>query len=179
MKFENLYAAFFVVRGVEADLSRRLEELNVAVHPNECQLFDADKVIDVEHVEAAVVNAALSFRSKSRVAKSLRLEFLLRLAATDQISEALRLVGVGRETGRIGVCVFGGSPGEVEEAARRLLTTLQGEEDELERAMDEDRFMGIMRTYRIEERQMQSVQASSRFEALKLLVMQKMATSHL
>lgn len=142
------------------------------------QVFDAGTVISHIQVHAAAVAAELAFRAGSNVARSLGMEVLVRLAADTQIGRALRKVGVREESGEVGVCAIAESREEAEKAAEELARLLRGvrmSEEEL-RAME--RVERALRFYGISS-EVEVVQASSRWEAALLLILERISSTDL
>ncbi len=180
-RFRDTYVAFTLLKGFNSeyldDVAALLDSLSGIVKPAEVQLFDADRVVDEEHVEAAIVNAVLSYNSPLRVARSLKVEFLLKLAATDQISEALKRVGLSSSTRRVAVCIFGSDVEHLLKSCDNVAKRLKGEEadfSDVNSRLDE-----LMQTYDIKAGELENVQAESTPDALKKLLIQRMATSRL
>lgn len=99
------------------------------------QLVDLEKVAGSRYLFLATLNAIKSFQSKQPIAKSLRMEILLYIAANRQIGKALMHVGVTAETKRVAAVGVGNSKNEVLDAAAALSELLRKEE--LDKLLDE------------------------------------------
>jgi tRNA threonylcarbamoyladenosine modification (KEOPS) complex Cgi121 subunit len=58
------------------------------------QLFDARRIINPLHLQAAYINALVAFRNGANKSKTIAMEMLMFAAMTNQIGEAIKLVGV-------------------------------------------------------------------------------------
>ncbi len=61
---------------------------------NFIQLFDANAIINKEHILAAYLNTVNSFKEKQNRSKNIAIELLLFIAMSKQINEAISLVGI-------------------------------------------------------------------------------------
>ncbi|MEM2974083.1 MAG: KEOPS complex subunit Cgi121 [Candidatus Micrarchaeia archaeon] len=64
----------------------------------DAQVFDADSIVSKKHLEVAFFHARQAFAENMNIANSLKMEFLLRAAATRQIKVALEKCGVKNPT---------------------------------------------------------------------------------
>lgn len=78
-------------RGKVRQLVDNLDKINSEMGEAEVQLFNAENILDEEHVKIALVNAVMSFNSPNRAARTLRMEMLLKLAATDQVLSLIHI----------------------------------------------------------------------------------------
>jgi len=141
------------------------------------QFINPERVFDWDVFDAALVNAVLVYGTAKQKARSLANEVLLRLAATTQLENAINRVGL-----RDGLksAVFVAVAASEDEAIRlgRKLVELSGcRELELPAARIEDRLDEVVGFYGLDERQISAVQAKTRPEAVKLLVMKKIAST--
>ena len=87
------------------------------------QIFDADSIISNKHIKLAFFHAQEAFAEKINFAKSLKMEFLLRAAATKQIKVAIERCGV-KDPSKIILVLWGKSIVNKNE----ILQILQSEE---------------------------------------------------
>ena len=150
-----------------------LDRLNKVADGCEVQLFNPDILIDWEHFDVALVSAVISFTSGGSSARKLGIEFLTKLAATDQVSKAISFAGVSDGCSRIGILVLGRDSEHVGRQANLIGLLLGGLPINLEASSD--RVERIARDYNVEAGP--HIQAKDRSEAMKLAVIQKIATS--
>jgi len=141
---------------------------------DDAQVFDADSILDWDVFDAALMNAVLAVRASRQRARTLSNEVLMRLAATTQISEAIAKFGLKPGSKRAVFLVLGNSREQVEEKAAKVLSLAGGEETDLPKNPDQTRFAEL---YGVTETVYKSVQAKTSIEALKLAIMQKIATT--
>ncbi|MCS7110025.1 MAG: KEOPS complex subunit Cgi121 [Candidatus Caldarchaeum sp.] len=138
------------------------------------QLIDPDAVISWDVLDAAVVDAMLAFGTQRQKAKTLVNEILLRLAATTQVEEAISKAGLSPASEKALYIVAGEKRETVVETASKIIEMAGGKETTLNENPDIEK---IITYYGIDRRQIDAVQAKDRKEAVKLLVIQKMASA--
>ncbi|MEM4298485.1 MAG: KEOPS complex subunit Cgi121 [Nitrososphaerota archaeon] len=175
VRFGDVVAAVSIVEtdGV-GDVDEVLTRLRDLAEGCEVQLFNPDLLVDWEHFDAVLTSAILSFKSGGS-AKSLGLEFLTRLAATRQVSEAIAVAGVESWFKQVGILVLGGEYGRVAGAAQKILVAVGGTEVEL--AYTAERVQNVAMRYGVGWGPMTHIQAMDRLEAVKLAIIQRVATS--
>jgi len=101
--------------------------------PEVCvQIVDLNGVAGSRYLFLAILNALKSFNSKRPISKTLAMEVLLYVAASRQISEAIKLVGVTDNTTSIAVIAIGSSSEDVSNVGDFLATVLnRGNRDDL------------------------------------------------
>ena len=182
--FRGYTASYTVVRIKDPSRLRavveNLDRINAEVKPAEVQLLDAENILDEEHLKAAVVNAVMSFNGPNRVAKTLRMELLLRLSAAEQIREAIERLGVKPERTRsICVVALAENQRDAENALAKALGFLgETEEGEIP-ALEGERLLRIAKLYGVSEEELRATQARSYAEALRLAVIHRTATARL
>jgi len=70
------------------------------------QIFDADKVAGAVHIYHAAANADYAIKNGLNISKSISIETLLYAACENQISTAIKLLGVSSGISSIAVAVF-------------------------------------------------------------------------
>ncbi len=121
--------------------------------PEVCvQLVDLNRVAGSRYLLLAILNAVKSFQSKQPIAKTLSMEILLYVAASRQISEAIKRVGVTGKTGKIAALAVGAKPQEVADAGEFLSQLLkQPSNDELVNQWTQPRIESVRSTFGIGE----------------------------
>jgi len=79
---------------------------------DDAQIFDSDSIASEKQLRLAFFHAQESFREKTNLAKSFRMEFLLRAAATRQIKVALERCGV-KDSKKVILAIWKGDENEV------------------------------------------------------------------
>jgi KEOPS complex subunit Cgi121 len=91
-------------------------------HHLEVQLFDAESVVNSDHLRSAVEHAIRSRERKTMRSGSLPMEILLYASGRRQIRDAMGLMGISEKTGRIAAVLVGP---EAPAKAPRLLLALR------------------------------------------------------
>jgi tRNA threonylcarbamoyladenosine modification (KEOPS) complex Cgi121 subunit len=145
----------FRIKGVK-DPKALVGAVSVAVAPHFAQIVDAKKVAGREHLFMATVNAAKSTETGMAVSKSITIEALLYASAQDQITKALRMLGVSLKSTTIALIVFAQSQEEAEltysKAAKHL-----GEEDDEVLEIDDLKAVSLKETYGIGDEELDAV----------------------
>ena len=84
------------------------------------QLFDLDKVAGSRHLLLATFNAWKSYNSSRRISRSLRMEILLFVSGTGQITEAIDRVGINTKTRKTATLALVSSDDEAKNASTFL-----------------------------------------------------------
>jgi len=103
--------AFCGVRGIAHPEAKGLMESDVRV-----QFVDARVVFGTEHVASAAEHAIRAFKRGRNVCREMRAEFMLYMSGQRQISTAIRIAGLRRDTESCAMVVFGpkrGEPGSI------------------------------------------------------------------
>lgn len=139
------------------------------------QLFDADPIISLRQIHAAVAAAYLAFSAGTNIARRIEIEVLLRLAADTQIGRALQRIGVREDSKELGATVMTKDRDEALRILGRVASLVGGEEVSEEALGDEHKIGEALKFYNIEAEEVETVQAESRREAVLLLVLERMA----
>jgi len=174
VRFRDVVAAVWLLETSPVEnVKVLLDMLNEVADGCEVQLFNPDILVDWEHFDAALVSAVMSFMSGGGSARKLGIEFLTKLAATDQVSKAISFAGVSDGCKRLGVLILGRDMEHVKRQSIRVNQLLGGLPINFETSPD--RVERIARYYNVEAGP--HIQARDRSEALKLAIIQKIATS--
>lgn len=87
------------------------ELIEAASKLNDAQIFDSDSIASEKQLKLAFFHARESFKEKTNLAKSFKMEFLLRAAATRQIKVALERCGV-KDPGKAILAIWKGDENE-------------------------------------------------------------------
>ncbi|OGD58780.1 hypothetical protein A3K78_02795 [Candidatus Bathyarchaeota archaeon RBG_13_52_12] len=143
--------------------------ISVAVAPHLAQVVDAKKVAGREHLFMAAVNAAKSTETGMAVSKSITVEALLYASAQDQITKALRMLGVSPKSTTVALIVFAHSQEEVELAYSKAAKHL-GEEDDVVLEIDDLKAVSLKEMYEVGNEELEAVGGP---EALGRLVVER------
>ena len=133
-----------------------VRSISVAVTPHLAQILDAKKVAGREHLFMAAVNAAKSTETGMAVSKSITVEALLYASAQDQITKALRMLGVSPKSTTIALIVFAHSQEVVELAYSKAAKHL-GEEDDGVLEIDDLKAVSLKEAYGVGDEEMEAV----------------------
>jgi tRNA threonylcarbamoyladenosine modification (KEOPS) complex Cgi121 subunit len=143
--------------------------ISVAVTPHLAQIVDAKKVAGREHLFMAAVNASKSTETGMAVSKSITVEALLYASAQDQITKALRTLGISLKSTTIALIVFAHSQEEVELAYSKAAKYL-GKEDDGVLEIDDLKAGSLKETYGVGDKELEAVGGP---EALGRLIVER------
>lgn len=174
IEFRNKYVAAAVVEFVNTTASEFMDK--VFAEFKNVQLVNPEAVMDWDVFDAAVVNALISFGTQKQKAKTLANEILIRLAATTQVEEAISRAGLKPNSKQCLFYVVDDEPVTASSNANKIIQLAGGRETDLG---GDKELSKIIKQYGIDEKQVASVQARNDREAVKLLVIQKIAATML
>jgi len=146
-----------------------VEAISVAVAPRLAQIVDAKKVAGREHLFMAAVNAAKSTETGRAVSTSINVEALLYASAQDQITKALRMLGVSLKSTTIALIVFAHSQEEVKSTYSKAAKHL-GEEDDGVLEIDDLKAVSLKEMYEVGDEELEAVGGP---EALGRLIVER------
>ena len=88
------------------DINETLSQLDKMNQGKKYQLFDADKITDQYHIYYAAANAHYAMMNGNNISNNLVVETLLYASTQNQISRAIKLIGVSNKTTKIAVAVI-------------------------------------------------------------------------
>jgi tRNA threonylcarbamoyladenosine modification (KEOPS) complex Cgi121 subunit len=153
------------------DVERTLRSLRELSGGYVFQLFDASMVAGWRHVFHAAVNAVSALKNGYAVSKSLDVEALLYASCRDQISRALKLMGVSKATTTAAVLVVGEDAEGVAATARRIAEAL-GELDDSVLLVDEAKYMRLRDAFQVSSGAIEAV-GGDPYEALTGIIVEK------
>lgn len=151
------------------DINTTLSELDKRVAGTVFQLFDADKITNQHQLYYAAANAYYAMESGGNISNKLDVETLLYASAQNQISKAIKLIGVSSKTRRIAVVVV--SEQENDLTASKVADIL-GDVDDKALEMDQGKFEALKKLYEITDTAIETV-GCDRYKALTSLITEK------
>jgi tRNA threonylcarbamoyladenosine modification (KEOPS) complex Cgi121 subunit len=151
------------------DINATLSTLDKQVADTIFQLFDADKITDQHQLYYAAANAYYAMENGGNISNKLEVETLLYASTQNQISKAIKLIGVSEKTTRIAVVVV--SEQENDSAASEIAEYL-GDMDDQALAMNQEKFEALKKLYEITDTAIETV-GCDRYKALTSLITEK------
>ena len=103
----NLYATITGSTNTKIeDVNIVLKRLDDLVEGKIYQIFDADKIADQRHLYYAAANAYYAMENGSNISNRLDVETLLYTSTQNQISKAIKMIGVSKKTKNIAMLVI-------------------------------------------------------------------------
>ncbi len=140
------------------------------------ELFNSEFIISLKQIVFAALSAINAFLSESNIARSLGIEILLRLSSETQIDRAIDKIGVNKNVDEVGVCIVSKDIDKLEETMRSLLQKISTVEITEESLHSIDRVKKTVEFYNIRREEVESIQARDFYEAVLLIVLEKIAT---
>ena len=155
--------------GMVKDPKALVGAVSGAAAPHPAQIVDAERVAGREHLFMAAVNAAKSAETGMAVSKSVSVEALLYASAQDQITKAIRILGVSSKSKTIALVVFAHGREEAESAYRDAAKHL-GDEDDGVLEIDKTKVASLKETYGVGDEELEVVGGP---EALGRLIVER------
>ncbi|MCW4012054.1 MAG: KEOPS complex subunit Cgi121 [Candidatus Bathyarchaeota archaeon] len=151
------------------DINKTLSELDKQVAGTVFQLFDADKITDQHQLYYAAANAYYAMENKGNISNKLEVETLLYASTQNQISKAIKLIGVSEKTQRIAIVVI--SEQQNDSAASKIAEYL-GDVDLKALEMNQTKFEALKNLYEITDTAIETV-GCDKYKALTSLITEK------
>lgn len=152
------------------DINMTLVELDKIKGEAAFQIFDSAKVAGWRHLYYSAVNALNAVKTGTAISNKIEIEALLYASAQDQISKAIRMMGVTPVTENVALLVLAEDP---ESTASEMVRYL-GNEDEDVLELNEGKFNDLMKTYGVTGKALMTID-KDKYEALESLVIEKCA----
>jgi KEOPS complex subunit Cgi121 len=171
-----IFYSFRVCESLKADsLLERLRNVSTDL---DVQMVDLDKVAGMKHLYFAVLNAVHAFERGTNISRSLAMEFLLYVSAQKQISEAIKVMGVGQQTRNVVIVAVGENEHSVAEFAETLPVFVGVESDEgLPDRWDHEKVSKLLSLFKISDKELDAMQGkkASREQTIQKLILERMA----
>ena len=166
----DLYVTITAAKNTEIkDINKTLSELDKQVGDTTFQLFDADKITDQHQLYHAAANAYYAMENKGNISNKLDVETLLYASTQNQISKAIKLIGVTNATQRIAVVVISEQEND---AAASMIADYLGDLDLKALEMTQEKFEALKKLYEITDTAIETV-GCDRYKALTSLITEK------
>ncbi len=135
------------------------------------QLFNADMVACSRHLYYAAVNAVKAMEVGAAVSKSLDVETLLYASCQDQISKAIKFMGISSNTSRVAVLVFAHDETEAVSKAN-LISEYLGVMDDEVLSVNKIKYKILKKTFGISEKAIDTL-GMDPYDGLASLIIEK------
>lgn len=121
------------------------------------QFFDARQVAGWQHLFFAALNALKAFRNGSNISKSLAVECLLYACAQTQISVALAVMGIKKDSSEVAVLVVGDEAEVVEGSMEKASKLLRGVPDDDVLYLSDEKLESVKKLFGISDDEVSAV----------------------
>jgi len=141
------------------------------------QFFDANLIAGRDHLRFAALNALNAFKNKLSISNSLAMETLLYASAQHQIKDALKLLGIKPNGGRVVVLVLAQTGKQASAILDFVSGLLQGERDDSVVEFSNEKIDGLKKLFQISDVELEAKteRKGAEKEALLDLVIEHMA----
>lgn len=168
----ELCVAITGARGVHiVNVDETLKKIHIRNQGKVFQLFNADMVAGERHLYYAAVNAVGAQSEGYAISRNLEVETILYASCQDQISKALRLMGVNHDTRRVAVLVFSDDVNEAKTFAEKIANNI-GEQDDGVLDISPEKYESLKKAFGISEETIKTV-GSEPYDALTSLIIEK------
>ena len=151
------------------DINKTLSVLDRKADGKIFQLFDADKITGPYHLYFAAANAHYALENGSNISNKLDVETLLYASTQNQISTAIKMIGVSGRTQRVAVAVISGK--ENDPLAMQIAETLGIRDDKVLEPSPE-KYEALKKLYEITGIAIETIEGDS-YKALTSLITEK------
>jgi KEOPS complex subunit Cgi121 len=137
----------------------RSEQQDTAV-----QFFNVELVATWQHLYFAVLNALTAFRNKTNISKNVAVEVMLYASAQRQISKAIALVGVKRDSDTVAAVIIGKHSDSVKAVLSSVSKRVNAEPDDAVLALSTAKIHSIRRAFSISEVELETVMKAGNVE---------------
>jgi tRNA threonylcarbamoyladenosine modification (KEOPS) complex Cgi121 subunit len=145
---------------------------------NACvQFFDAKLIAGPEHLRLAAVNSLYAFRKKVNISSSLAMETLLYASAQNQISNAIKMLGIKSNSGRVAVVIMAHSRDKALWLLNAVTKFMLGKRDDSVIELNDKKVSRLRKFFQISSLELEAKTESegAQKEALLDLVIEHMA----
>lgn len=151
------------------DINQTLAELDKMTMGKIYQLFDADKITGPRHIYYAAANAYYAMENGSNISNRLDVETLLYASTQNQISKAIKLIGVSRFTKRVAVAVISETE---DDPIAALIAGALGELDDKALEPSPEKYVALKQLYEITDTAIGTLEGD-KYVALTSLITEK------
>jgi tRNA threonylcarbamoyladenosine modification (KEOPS) complex Cgi121 subunit len=148
-----------------------LSNLETMIKPCLFQVFDADSVAGWQHLYISTVNAVKAFERGYAISRRIAIEALLYASCQDQISMALKVMGISSSTKKIALLILATKKQAVKEAFAKVEKTL-GFPDDSVLEINENKFHKLKDRFGIGDLEFSTIGGSS-YDALTRLILER------
>lgn len=177
-KFEE-YGKYFLIHPFHVDepieAEGLLQNLRNVSTDLDVQLVNLDKVAGRKHLYFAILNSLNAFAKGTNISRTLAMEFLLYASAQKQISEAIKRMGVDKETRNIAIVAMGGNEQSIRFFVERLAEYRS--DDALLDGFDKGKINELLSTFKISEKELKAMteKRTPIEETIQKLIIERMA----
>lgn len=180
-KFEE-YGKYFIIHPFHVDepieAEGLLQNLRNVSTDLDVQLVNLDKVAGRKHLYFAILNSLNAFAKGTNISRTLAVEFLLYASAQKQISEAIKRMGVDKETRNIAIVAMGGNEQSIRFFVDRLSSFAEYRSDDaLLDGFDKGKINELLSTFKISEKELKAMteKRTPIEETIQKLIIERMA----
>ena len=152
-----------------SDINTTLSQLDKMNMGKIYQLFDADKITDQYQIYYAASNAHYAMENGSNISNKLDVETLLYASTQNQISKAIKLIGVSTKTTKIAIIVI--SEAQNDPAATNIAEYL-GDPTDQALELTPEKYKALKTLYEITDTAIETV-GGDKYKALTSLITEK------
>ena len=141
------------------------------------QFFDATFIASEKHLLFATLSALTAFEQGYRISENLEVEILLYASGHRQISKAIKLIGLRRDTSKIAAVFLTASPEEAEKMEVKISNIIPGVRDDSVLGLQEGKVVRLINAFEVKGREMEAVanDTESPWESLVKIIIERSA----
>jgi KEOPS complex subunit Cgi121 len=140
------------------------------------QFFDAELVASWQHLYFAVLNALLAFKNGRNISKTVAMEVMLYASAQRQISKAIQLIGVKRDSTNVAVAIIGENTENLKASLSAVSKRIGVKPDETVLELTNAKVQSIRKAFEVSTQELEAVTEKKNVkQALVNLVIERTA----
>ena len=141
------------------------------------QFFDATFIASEKHLLFATVSALTAFEQGYRISENLEVEILLYASGHRQISRAIKLIGLKRDSSEIAAVFLTASLKEAEKMEAKISKVVPGLRDDSVLGLQEGKVVRLINAFEVTDREMKAVanETESPWESLVKIIIERSA----
>lgn len=148
----NGYIAVAGFKNVKiGDINGFLDQVRKKVKEAHVQFLDAKLIAGQQHLYFAALNALKAFEKERNISSNLAIEALLYASAQRQISRALKMLGVKRDSSQIAVLIIAETKQEMDDCLNTVSRLISGKRNDSVLELTEEKSEGIKKLFSISD----------------------------
>jgi tRNA threonylcarbamoyladenosine modification (KEOPS) complex Cgi121 subunit len=162
-------------KGLDKDTKSILELNKSRFEGSSIQFFDAQYIGGVDHLYYAVLNALYSFEKGYNISRTLEMEALLYASGQNQISKAIKILGVKKNSSKIALLIISNRKIYGEKVLNLIINSLESKPEDDVLDISNDKIKKIKDFFNISNLEIKATLIEDEKKALANLIIERVA----